>query len=239
VERFIVSVDFGRDRDPTAIAVSEVIERQAAEYKIMRKGIIEQRSDMIAKSLMVSHLEQVELKTSYVEVINRLNELLSHPRLVKRCGLVVDATGMGAPLVDMLKAHGLAPIGVTLTAGENENQSPMGYRVPKLVVVDSIQALLHTQRLAISDAISKEMRDKLMEQMREFVMKNSASGHQGFEARLERIHDDLVIALGLGCWWFVRQHGQSMTRAPAGDMRDRKRYNPHRRRNENAWHQGK
>jgi hypothetical protein len=226
----LVGVDFGRDRDRTAIAVAEICEKEAAPYKEIKRGIVEERTDMIAKYLSFVHLEQAEVRTSYTEIIRRINEILSNPHLIKRVELIVDATGIGAPLFDMLKAHGLSPIGVTITSGEHENPSQMGFRVPKLTLVDSIQVLLHTQRLAMSDKVPEPLRAEFFNQMSEFVMKTRESGHQSFEARLERIHDDLVIAFGLCCWHFVKRNGQSLTRPPAGDTTKKtERYNPIRR----------
>jgi hypothetical protein len=222
VTRFILGVDFGRDRDRTAIALAEIVEKPTADYKMMKRGVIEERADMIAKSLSIVHLEQAQVKTSYTEIIRRINEILSNPLLVKRTELVIDATGIGAPLFDMLKAHGLAPVGVTITAGEHEAPSDMGYKVPKIVLIDSIQALLHTQRVNMSDKISPALREEFSRQMTEFKVKKNGK----MEAWNEQTHDDLVIAFGLCCWHFIKRYGHSLTRAPAGDSTIKGRYNP-------------
>jgi hypothetical protein len=63
--------------------------------------------------LSVRHLERMELGTPYPRVVERACEVMRHPKMVNQSRLVVDATGVGAPVVDLLRSAGL---GVRLTA---------------------------------------------------------------------------------------------------------------------------
>ena len=59
------------------------------------------------EGLVLRHVERVPLGTPYPEVVERVRELVTHDELAGRCALAVDATGVGAPVVDMLRAaHG-------------------------------------------------------------------------------------------------------------------------------------
>ena len=68
---------------------------------------------MIAEEQQVRHLEWLPLGTHYSQVVNRIADVV-HP--VPSAELVVDATGVGRLIVDQLRAAGLDPIAVTITA---------------------------------------------------------------------------------------------------------------------------
>jgi hypothetical protein len=67
-----------------------------------------------------------------------------------------------------------------------------------------------TRRLSFSRRLP--MLDVLMEELKNFRVKiNLATGHESFEAWRERDHDDLVLAVALGCWV-----GERLPREPPG-----------------------
>src|SRR5665213_992763 len=92
---FFIGVDLGKRRDHTAIAVVERVER--------RCGYGEPEFVEMA----VRFLERVPLGTTYPEVVAAVRETVSHPEVAGRCSVVVDATGVGSPVVDMLRSAGL------------------------------------------------------------------------------------------------------------------------------------
>ena len=72
--RFIVGADIGQARDPTALAV------------------IEAEAEMI----LVRHLERLPLGTPYPDAVKRIGEVV---QTLPGAELVVDATGVGRPVV--------------------------------------------------------------------------------------------------------------------------------------------
>ena len=64
---------------------------------------------------MVRHLQRVPLGTSYPLVVEAVREALASEELRGRCSLTIDATGLGAPVLDMLRA---ARLGCERWAGE-------------------------------------------------------------------------------------------------------------------------
>ena len=62
------------------------------------------REEVAADEWVVRHLERMPLGTAYTAVTARVVELAQHKALVGNCRLVVDATGVGMPVVDMLRA---------------------------------------------------------------------------------------------------------------------------------------
>src|SRR5688500_677185 len=88
-----VGVDIGQRRDPTAIAVVEQEKRRDTE------------THHIAR-----HLERLPLGSPYPVVAERIAALVGGVHAVtsgKTPTLYVDATGVGTPIVDVLKASGV------------------------------------------------------------------------------------------------------------------------------------
>src|SRR5215217_1060096 len=110
-----VGVDLGQRRDPTALAVVERRERLTGETDPVTW---ERRREV---QVSVRHLERLALGTSYVNVAACVGELVRRPELAGRCTMVVDATGVGAAVMDLIRAQripGCTIVPVTITGGE-------------------------------------------------------------------------------------------------------------------------
>src|SRR5206468_4279983 len=102
------------------------------------------------------HLQRWPLGTAYTAIVADLGTLLATPPLPGGT-LVVDATGCGRPVIDMIRQArlpaGLVP--VTITAGHALTVGPDGYLVPKRELVISLQILLQSRRLHIARALAE------------------------------------------------------------------------------------
>jgi len=196
---YMVGLDLGQRRDYTALAVVERIEEVTGEFDWARyETRLEKRYD-------VRHLERPPLGTPYTDVAQRVKEVTMSERLRGRCKLVVDATGVGAPVVDLLRASqlGCGIVPVTITSGDKESQNGSQWRVPKRDLVVGLQVLLEQGRLRIAGGLPEGA--LLMDELRQMRIKMMPSGHERFEAWREGAHDDLVLAVALACWWGKRQ----------------------------------
>ena len=192
--RYLVGLDLGQKHDHTAIAVVE------------REKIVGTRRDPVTWELdkrtvyAVRYLERMPLGMSYPEVVERVARLVRNIRLTTRCELAVDATGVGAPIVDMLRRAklgcNLSP--VTITGGDRQSQDTNGWKVPKRDLVTGPQALFECGELEVARGL--EEGERLVEELREMRVKVSLGGHESFEAWRSGAHDDLVLAVALACW---------------------------------------
>src|SRR4051812_32912227 len=96
MSEFLIGVDLGQSKDPTAIAVLERAEIKGSFDPVMYayRKIVE---------LRLRHLERIPLGTSYVDVVDRVVRIAQFGPLAGRCRLVVDGTGAGRPVVDLLR----------------------------------------------------------------------------------------------------------------------------------------
>ena len=93
---YFVGVDLGQSRDFTAIAGLERAELTGDWDPVVyawRKKI----------RLRLRYLERVPLGTPYPDVVERVARVTGSPELAGRCHLIVDATGVGRPVVDLLR----------------------------------------------------------------------------------------------------------------------------------------
>jgi hypothetical protein len=94
---FIAGLDLGRPHEFTALAVLERTEESNPHD-----------SRRLMRHYAVRHLERLPPATPYPEVFARLTEVFAAPSL-RGSRLVVDHTGVGRPVLDMLRADSSFP----------------------------------------------------------------------------------------------------------------------------------
>lgn len=206
---FTVGLDIGQSQDPTALTAVEDVGGDPTRYHLR-------------------HVERFELGTSYVEVAERVADLMSRDALTvcetekKQTGqytveqsrkeippvLVVDATGVGRPVVEMLRDEGLSPKSVWITGGDSVSEDGSEYRVPKRELASTVQALLQANRLKFAKNLP--LRDVLVDELQKFRAKiNLDTGEASFEHWRERDTDDVVLSLACALW-----HAEHIGRLP-------------------------
>lgn len=211
---FIVGLDVGQAADYTALGV---IERECRPTG--RKD--PERGEAFDDHYTVIHMERPALKTPYPEIIREVKKTLRHPRLLGNSELVVDATGVGRPVVDMLREAGCEPRPVTITGGQQVNVGPDGYwHVPKRVLVSALAIALQTGRLHIRSKLA--LAEVLSREMLAFKVKINAHANESYEAWREGDHDDLVLSVALAVWWGER-NAQGGWRGGYIDAKERRR----------------
>src|ERR1700693_4530057 len=93
---YSIGLDLGQRHDPTAIAVVGKLDARPLHVR-QHYGSTERAG------FTVRHLERIPLGTPYPLVVERVRKISEHWELTGRCNLVVDATGVGGPVVDMLR----------------------------------------------------------------------------------------------------------------------------------------
>ena len=124
---FFVGVDLGQKEDYTAIAVLERF-REVVGPPDWKTGVrpTEMRYD-------VRHLERVPLGTEYGEIVARIGRIARCGDLRGRATIVVDATGVGAPVLELLQKEPMdcRVVPVVITGGEKVTLDGSTYKVPR------------------------------------------------------------------------------------------------------------
>ena len=184
---FYMGVDLGQKKDHTAIAVAE---RWDGGRAFLAPTM---------KCLEVRYLERVRLGTRYTVVAERVRQMVQSEKLAGRIAVAVDATGVGAPVVDLLRAArlGCQVMAVSITGGERESQTGSGWNVPKRDLIGGVQVLLERGELKIS----RKLQDSwtLVKELLDVRMTLSGAGKVRLGADGSGEHDDLAIALAVAC----------------------------------------
>ena len=191
---FVAGLDLGMRRDPSAIAV---IERCRQVYDVRDRVTYDFLSET---RCVLTHVERVPLGTPYAEVAERVWRVMDLGAGQWPATLVVDETGVGAPVVEGLKrsGRGRVIVPVTITGGDRSSVVNGSHRVPKRDLVTGLQVGFENRELAIAGGMP-EMK-VLISELMGMRVKVTAAGNERYEAWREGAHDDLVLAVALA-WW--------------------------------------
>ena len=180
---YYLGLDLGQRRDHSAVAIVERIDRRRA---FMGSEF---------EKLVVRYVERLPLGMPYPRVVERVREIVRCDELLGDCALAVDATGVGAPVVDMLRAArlGCELNAVVITGGGSAGNGS----VPKRDLMAEVLVLLENGQLKIGDLREGP---RLMRELVDVRTQVNASGRMRVGAEGSGEHDDLVIALALACW---------------------------------------
>jgi hypothetical protein len=165
--------------------------------------------------MQIRYLQRIPLGTSYTRVVDRVREIVRHPLLEGRGRVVADATGVGAPVVDLLKAARLeCPLtAVTITSGDRAHSSGEHWHVPKRDLLTNLLVLLEAGELRIPRRLREA--GALIRELNGVEVRHRPGGSVGIGAEGAGEHDDLVIAVALACWRASRkENGFGTQRLP-------------------------
>ncbi len=159
--------------------------------------------------LNLRDLHRFPLGTPYPEIVESVRAMLDTEPLAGRdMALVVDATGVGAGVVDQFAVAGMQPIAVSIHGGDRVGSESVRhghdvfwrYRVPKRDLVSAVQVLSQQRRLKTPRAL--EHADTLRQELQNFHVKiDPKTSHDSYSHWREGSHDDLVLATALAAWF--------------------------------------
>jgi len=182
-----IGLDLGQSKDYTALGIIEAV--RGAEGEITHLNCI--------------HLQRWPLRTSYpsivVDVVGMINGLKPYQSYDKPV-LAIDATGVGAPVVDLFRSETinaeLRPI--QIIGGANISKENDLTRVPKRDLVSVVQVALQNRILKIANSLLEAA--TLARELQNFTVKITDSANDVYGAWREGTHDDLVLAVALALW---------------------------------------
>lgn len=183
--KFCIGLDLGQASDYTALNITEVI------------------SDPGGNKYHVRWLDRIRGEP-YTAVAAKAKAIMASPALAGKTALVVDQTGVGRPVVDLLRESGLKPIAVSIHGGDTVSQDGLTWRVPKRDLVGVMQVLLQSSRFKVSTQL--KLGPVLQAELLNFKVKiDPITAHDSYSAWRDNEHDDLVLSAALACWWAERQ----------------------------------
>lgn len=209
---YFLGLDLGQAADYSALAILETQPRAGAQD---------------SPAFHCRHLQRWPLQTRYPQIAEDVFQIVVNDQLQQedKPTLAIDATGVGAPVVDLFKERfqragidfrrrigvvnldepplrkrpdvRLCPI--TITGGDQVTRDGDSYKVPKRDLVGAAQVALQAERLKVAASLPEAM--TLTRELQNFQVKISLdTAHDSYGAWREGTHDDLVLAVCLALW---------------------------------------
>lgn len=178
--RVTIGLDLGHANDYSAIAVLE--HREPHEQRVLR------------------HAARFPLGTSFSAIVTRLARAVASPDCAGRATIVADATGLGAPVIEMLRGAGIgaALVPVVITGGNAATRSGSNWNVPKKELITALYLMFETRSVRIPASLPgyRDLADELLN----YQITLGDTARPSFGPGREEFHDDLVMALALAAW---------------------------------------
>jgi hypothetical protein len=209
--RLYAGLDLGFSQDPTALAIVEEMVRPTGGYDHVNFR------DEMETVLVLRHIQAYPLRTPYRDVAGLVERELSlYPTTEMPC-LAVDASGVGLPVVELLRESRLAAdvMPIAITSGQAVGRLAHATTVPKHVLLHNMRRMFEMGELRIpatGPGVSE-----LMEELVALGVGGSAQ------------HDDLAYALALALWAarprpYVGERPELLPGTPGGDSDAALRY---------------
>jgi hypothetical protein len=179
--------DIGQSQDYTALTILRKVRDRELDYQ-----------------LHVRHAERFPLGVGYPEMIDKLEERINALNMRNEYMVLPDATGVGKPVVDMMRKRHIHIVPITITGGMQEvfDVELGGWKLPKRNLVSNLQVLLQSGQLKFA----KEMpfAQELVQELLKFKIKVTSKGNDTYEGWREGDKDDLVLSLAMAAWYACR-----------------------------------
>lgn len=189
---YYFGLDIGQAQDYTALTIGEKVRVKQNEQN--EQNILQYHA---------RHAERFPIGTDYIEIVDKLWERINGVGILDYI-VLVDATGVGKPVVDMMRKRGIKLVPIVITGGITETFDTAlgGWRLPKRNLVSSLQIMLQDGQLKL--ARDMDFAPKLIDELLKFKIKVTAKGNDTYEAWREGDHDDLVLSLAMSVWYAMK-----------------------------------
>lgn len=220
MNEYAVLVDFAKKRDFNATMVMKDTPEIVPGPEVLG------RPDRILHFYDILYIEQKQ-KRRYHEIAEDTVKLMRHQDLAVNADLLVDGTGVGEAVVEIMREKHLFPIPIITTGSGQvrEVYAEMGQvftgaptklqgartlqeiHVPKADLVAAGQALMQQGRVRVARGLRWAAEfEKQLERFRGKI--NEKTHRKVYEAETEEDHDDLVICFLIGSWWFTSRQSR-------------------------------
>jgi hypothetical protein len=207
--KYIISVDLGTSVDFTAVAAisKEVYGSQSKDDWSFHDGEFWQEPKTTYSLLRIKRLP---LGLDYTTIINHIaalkaqtDEYCQQFRPYHDSDLVLDATGVGRPVVDMFTKAGFKPVAITISGGQEPvNHGSRRWSVPRTTLLMGLRTAFEGGELMVNS--NQPEAELLKREMGNLAPHYSPAGNLTFQHRVGQ-HDDLTLSLAQGIWW-ARHH---------------------------------
>ena len=140
---------------------------------------------------------------SYPEIVSHVIRTFTKEPLRGRARLVIDASGLGRVVSDMLHEQGIGHHAIQMTVGQNWVEKGRYVNVGKTLLLETLSLLFATGDLTFAHDLP--LRGDILAELETFQLETTAAGNQIItQGKSGAHHGDLAIALAAAC--FASEH---------------------------------
>lgn len=178
---YLIGLDVGQQNDYTVLSIIKITPMV----------------DQLIYGLV--YLMKFPLRTSYTNVTRTTASLINKNFINEEYIMIVDYTGVGRPIVDLLREENLSIIAANITSGSTPNwKNRREVSIPKKDIISSLQVVFQSKRIKI--AYNIKLFEDIKKEFINFKAKTSNVGRRSFSASGSH-HDDIVMSIGLAIWY--------------------------------------
>ncbi len=199
VDLNVIGLDVGRAVDFSALCVL------SRWYRLLPPDAIPNPEGVQAMYTIIEAY-RFPLQTEYDRITEAVANIWERPSIsTNRRICVVDHTGVGAPVVEMIRKRHVNTIGINITGGNAVTKSDeRTFNIPKATLVTTLVQYFQSGRIKI--AIDEPEAEELSRQLESFGYRiDRLTGHTSYESLEGKVHDDMVISVALALYWAVFQ----------------------------------
>lgn len=205
MKEYILAWDVAQKQDRTAIQLW----RRTPQ-------IIEGATDRIFEYLDLVYQREMDA-VPYPEQCKIVSNFIGSEKLKNNTDVVIDATGIGQAVVDIMREYKVEPIpivftnGATMTEKYQDRQSRFGSGafgsmrvlqelcVPKVDMIHAAKVMMEQDRVRIAPNVAGA--DAFTKQLSGFTGKINVHGNMQYGNDAETQHDDWVSCFIMACWY--------------------------------------
>lgn len=194
--KYYVGCDLGEVQDYSALSVIE------------RNVVFHDERGVFISEYALRELIRFPKRTSYPNIVEQIKLIFENPYIKTYGELIVDQTGVGRPVMEMMVREGLNPIGVTITGGNKVTWVGGDANVPKSEIVSAFLVMAQTNQFHVSSKL--KLAKDFQRELEAFKVKiNKRTGNEVYEGDEE--HDDLVMCVAIPLWYAHAYDSQMQT----------------------------
>lgn len=214
MNEFIAFLDVARRSDCFVLMVS----RNRQE---LVEGQPDQMTRLVAK-LSILYIDRW-FALPYRAMVEKAARMLNHAELANNTDLLIDATGVGDPVVEMFHELGISALPIIVTGGKDVREvyngfgsiiAPAGdrlrglraireFHVPKADLAAAGEIMLQNRRVSIAKGLKYV--EEFQKQLIHMNPRATPAGNVKYESDDNKVKDDMAFCFIGTCWWALRR----------------------------------
>lgn len=188
--RYWLGVDLGQSQDYTALTI--LLDECLPEWESGHKQILGPRRRTVV------HADKFK-GVSYPDIVAHVLRTMSNEKLRGKVRLIVDGSGLGRVVSDLLTDASVPHTAIQMVAGQNWARKGRYVNVGKTLLLENLSVMFATGDLSF--VADLPLRQDILHELETFQLEMTAAGNQVItQGKVGTHHGDLAISLAIAAF---------------------------------------